>query len=77
MMVTNCQFNLYNTDRAIKNNALQYDCLDYQELSDIINEDISYSFRPANYFKGLFYPFSQKLSFKQSVQRVCLWFHIR
>jgi hypothetical protein len=75
---TNCQLNLYNTDRTTKSNALQYDCLDYhvsrkkmayQEFFDVVNEVIPYCFRPENPFgeelERFVHPLSQKLSFEE------------
>ncbi|CAF2441824.1 unnamed protein product [Rotaria sp. Silwood2] len=52
-----CQLNLYNTDRSMNDNSLQFDCLyyrvryeklAYQELSNVIDNIIPYCFRPIN-----------------------------
>ena len=55
-MSIDCQFNLFNTDRRLKEISLEYDCLNYrvrneelayQDLFHIIEDTIPYCFRPA------------------------------
>ncbi len=76
---TTCHLNLYNTDRTLKSNSLQFDCLNYhvyretgfayQELSDMIDEVIPYCFRPENNFDQpseiSINPLAKKLSFEE------------
>jgi hypothetical protein len=78
LTTTCCQFILYNTDQTFKINSFGYDCLNYhvyreklayQQLSDVVDEVISYCFPPTDDFDQSFEvfvdPLEQKLSFEQ------------
>jgi len=78
-ILTICQLNMYNTDQELLIDTLKYDCLTYfirhetiayQELSDVIDETISYCVRPSEdshrSTSTNVSPFAKKLTFEQA-----------